>query len=164
MSILLIFGIVFSHEYTTDSAIYCTIHHPLKDVKFKSNKHSIIIESKDSSIHSIKVSLDGKYLTSGIQWIDEWSLKILEWNKYDKIYFTSINIKKISPNSFTATGIIDFHGVKKSIDIPLRYKNGVWSGKFRLCVNDFNIKKPKPFGIYIDDYVTVELEILRGEK
>ena len=162
-AILLMFGIICSQD-NPDSSIFCTIHHPVKDVKFKSNKHSIIIEYVDSTLQNIKIDLDVKYLTCGIKWIDKWSLKILEWNKYDKIKFNTTNIKKISSNSFIATGIIDFHGVKKVIDIPLEYADGAWYGKFDLCVNDFKLIKPRPFGIYINDYVIIELRIFKGER
>jgi polyisoprenoid-binding protein YceI len=122
------------------------------------------MEYKKSILTNLTFDLNTMYLTSGISWIDKWAIQVIEWNKYTKITFRSTSIEKISSTNFSVTGIIDFHGIKKSITIPAVYDNKYLSGKFSLYIMDFNIKKPRPFNIPIDDYATVSYKVLNGDE
>jgi polyisoprenoid-binding protein YceI len=146
-----------------DSFISYIIHHPFKDVSFKSNEqNTAIVYNESNDLEKMDVSVDIKTLKSGIAWIDEWELKIVEWNKFNKIEFKSNKIT-MQGGTYLVEGIITFHGVSKTIVIPTIYDGNVLAGTFDLRITDFSITKPKPFGIPVNDYITVSFRFQNGD-
>lgn len=142
----------------SESTASHTIYHPLKTVTSTSKNIDGTLTIIDSTFSEVTISSEVTSFKCGIKFIDDWAIKIVEYNKYSRVTFTSTTLTP-RQDGYLVTGIMDFHGVKKEIEFPVKtsIKNDMAyaSGSLELTPTDFNIKLPRPFGISIENKLTV---------
>lgn len=141
-----------------------TIFHPFKKVTSKSTEYTSKVFYKNNKLDSIYLVAEVTSFKCGISWIDEWALRIVEWNKYNDI---KIRSKKITHNhkNYTANIILDFHGVSKELNIPITITKAgnKLNSEFFINISDFNLKRPSPFGIPVKEYIKITINLYLGK-
>lgn len=127
------FSIKFSSEHVsgTFEKISGTIHFDEDDLE--SSSFNIQVD--------VKSIATGNFLKNSLAKGKNW----FEADRYPKITFLSTKISK-STSGFIATGNLTMKNVTKSIEIPITFKNKVFSGKFSVNRTDYNIGRME--GIY----------------
>lgn len=164
--ILSIFNFSFSTErifqlYQDSSWATYTVVHPLKTVTSTSTDFSgfaKVTSIGEMSIIEVKVIADPKTFTCGIKFIDNYAIEIIEYHKHKEIKFKGYVVAN-RDNTYIVYGTLTFHGIDKDMRIPVRYEKvgdfiNIY-GKFDIYLDDFKLKRPKVFGMYIDKKLSI---------
>lgn len=98
----------------------------------------------EGRIASGSVVFDASSVNTGIEGLDKHLVgaDFFDATAYPSITFTLSNIAWATTGSSTASGTLDFHGVKKSISFPISYdeKAKTYSADLRIKASDFKLK------------------------
>lgn len=159
MSNLVFSGRVFTLYKDSSWATYQMVH-PLKTVNSTTTNFFGELHF-DSTLNGIQITViaDPKTFSCGTEFIDNYALKIVEYSKYKEIKFTGSFVKKVDEYNYVVYGGLLFHGIYKEMEIPIQLKrNGTYvsaTGEFPVYLSDFNLKRPRPLGMYIDNKLTI---------
>lgn len=151
--------------YQDSSWATYTMIHPLKTVTSTSTNFQG--ELKVSSIGTFTIMqatlvADPKTFTCGIAFIDDYAMEIIEYHKHKEIKFKGKVIAS-RDNTYIIDGTLSFHGVDKEIQIPVIYeRNGKFVniyGEFNIYLADFQLKRPRVFGMYIDKKLYISFKL-----
>lgn len=114
---------------------------------FKDFKGSILFDEANPGAGKFDVVVDVASINTGNS-LQNKHAKSDEWfdaEKYPQIHFTSQAVTKTA-GGYQVTGVLDMHGVKKTVSIPFTFKRsgqgGTFSGSFTVNRSDYNIGKP----------------------
>lgn len=110
---------------------------------FKKVTHSLLVDSK-GLVSSGTVTIDTSSVDTGIEGLDN-HLKnedFFDVTVYPTATFTLEGMTWASGTSATASGTLDFHGVKKAISFPVAYDAAAktYSADLRIKASDFALK------------------------
>jgi len=113
----------------------------------------------ENSMFNVSVDVNSINTGNGMQnkhaLSDDW----FDAKTYPKIKFASKNIEK-TDKGYIAHGKMKMHGVEKDFDMPFKYEGdsnkGVFTSKFKINRNDFNIGGP---GKKASDVMDMELKV-----
>ncbi len=140
----------YSVKFSTDSV----------SGEFEKITGTINFNENDLANSSFNMQVDVKSIATG-NFLKNSHAKGKKWfesDKYPKISFVSTKISK-STNGFIVIGNLTMKDVTKSIEIPLTFKNNIFSGKFSVNRMDYHIGSmegmSKKVGNKIDLQITV---------
>ncbi|MCW3466738.1 YceI family protein [Chitinophaga nivalis] len=114
------------------------------DGYFKTLKGTVVFDEQNPTAAKFDVVIDVASINTG-NWLKNKHARSAKWfdaEKYPEIRFTSTTVSR-SGNQYVAQGILDMHGVKKTISIPFTFlKNGaggVFNGQFKVNRSDFGL-------------------------
>jgi polyisoprenoid-binding protein YceI len=94
---------------------------------------------------------------------DSHAIESMEGIKYPNVTFSSQQVQDNGAGKLTVTGNLNFHGVTKSITIPVtRRESGgmaIFEGNFDLKLTDFKIEKPTLMAISVDDELKMKFSL-----
>jgi polyisoprenoid-binding protein YceI len=117
-----------------------------------------------NTIESIKGTIDisMNILKSDNEDRDEHMLKAIEEVKYPLATYTFSEVKK-TENGYKVSGILDFHGVKKPLDIQAKITtaNGKvnFKGASSFLMSNYNVKPPKLLFLTVRDQVDLDIDV-----
>ena len=157
-----LFSIQFEHK-ANNSYIKYSGSHPLHNWIGVTNNFIFKIDSNNNQF-SIYISAPLKYFDSKNENRDSNMLYYVESLKYPNVTFKSKKFNYTSLDKIILIdGILDFHGIKKSIiaKINLMENSSSIIGKcsFDISLSEFNINKPKLLMLSINDIISIEANI-----
>ena len=109
---------------------------------FKGLKGTVIFSPADLENAKIDVSLDASSIETGNRKKNEHanSADWLDTKKYPQISFASSSFKKVN-DKYVVEGIMNLHGVSKTVLIPFNYseKDGKFTGSFTINRSDYGV-------------------------
>ncbi|MDR3713600.1 MAG: YceI family protein [Puia sp.] len=128
---------------------------------FKGLKGTVAFDEQNPGASKFDVTVDvasintGNGLQNKHARSDEW----FDAAKYPVIHFSSRQVVKAG-NAYEVTGDLDIHGVKKQVVIPFNFQKaaagGVFTGKFTVNRNDYNLGKP---GGDVGEVIKIDLSV-----
>ena len=111
----------------------------------QNNNVSGLIQVNNDSITNIGVVAKVEDFKSGNSSLDSNSYRVLEALKYPNIIFKSLNIEEVD-GMLNIEGLIEFHGIEKSIkisaDLAQTSNSNRLDGEFNINLSDFSIERP----------------------
>ncbi len=90
----------------------------------------------------------------GESWLDE--------KKFPRIMFSSTSFQNTKGNQYSVKGMLEFHGVKKAVEIPFMFlekgNKATFEGKFMLNRKDYGIQG-NMFGFVVGDDLEISLKV-----
>ena len=124
------------------------------------NSHLTIQNTIESIRGTIDISMN--ILKSDNQDRDEHMLKAIEEVKYPLATYTFNDVKK-TDKGYRVSGILDFHGVKKPLDIQAKVitENGKvnFKGTSSFLMSSYNVKPPKMLFLTVRDQVDLDIDV-----
>lgn len=124
------------------------------------NSHLTMQNTIESIKGTIDISMD--ILKSDNQDRDEHMLKTIEEVKYPLATYTFSNVKK-TDKGYIISGILDFHGVKKPLDIQANItktnENIYFKGTSSFLMSSYNVKPPKMLFLTVRDQVDLDIDV-----
>lgn len=106
------------------------------------------------------ISIDLNSFRTGIDLRDRHlKEKYFETKKYPNAVLTHAEGKN---GKFT--GELDLHGVKKAVEGVYQIKGGMFLGRFKTKISDYNIAPAKYMGVGVEDDVEVEISLPETQK
>lgn len=139
-------------------SVYVTFS-PSGSFKAVSEDFSGRVISKEGKVFAKKVKVRVKSFKTGVGLRDEHFQKHLKGKKHPQIYITNVSGEK-----GTASGDIYVAGIKKSIKMKYKIKNGLLLASFSLNTQDFKLKKVKYLGLGVNENVKISVEMPIDEK
>ena len=107
---------------------------------FTGMKGKVQFTPDDLTASKFDVCIDASSVNTGNEKRDKHlrNKDFFDVEKYPTICFSSTEIKKYS-SGYTAIGILEMHGVTKTIEIPFTFKNKELVGNFKIKRKDFKV-------------------------
>lgn len=94
---------------------------------------------------------------------DSHAIESMEGIKYPNVTFSSQQVQDNGSGKLTVTGNLTFHGVTKSITVPVTRKESggmaVYEGAFDLKLTDFKIEKPTLMMVPVEDELKMKFSL-----
>jgi len=154
---------------TSISYVKYTGFHFLHDWSGQSNKFNgtIYIDEMRPSESEITISIPIFSFDSQNGNRDSNMLFVTDEDKYPNIMFSSKVISQIDQSTYDVIGILNFHGIKKEISVPVMVyidSNSIeFKSNFSVNLIDFNINRPKLLLSPIKESIEIEL-FIKGKK
>jgi polyisoprenoid-binding protein YceI len=129
----------------------------------QNNNVSGLIQVNNDSITNIGVVAKVEDFKSGNSSLDSNSYRVLEALKYPNIIFKSLNIEEVD-GMLNIEGLIEFHGIEKSIKISADFaqtsNSNRLDGEFNINLSDFSIERPSLLLKKIDDQIKISFTLV----
>jgi polyisoprenoid-binding protein YceI len=128
--------------------------------EFEKISGTIHFDENDLVNSSFNMQVDVKSIATG-NFLKNSHAKGEKWfdsDKYPKITFVSTKISK-SANGFVVEGNLKMKDVTKAIEIPLTFKNNVFSGKFSVNRMDYNIGSMEGMSKKVGNKIDLEISV-----
>jgi polyisoprenoid-binding protein YceI len=129
----------------------------------QNNNVSGLIQVNNDSITNIGVVAKVEDFKSGNSSLDSNSYRVLEALKYPNIIFKSLNIEEVD-GMLNIEGLIEFHGIEKSIkisaDLAQTSNSNRLDGEFNINLSDFSIERPSLLLKKIDDQIKISFTLV----
>lgn len=94
---------------------------------------------------------------------DSHAIESMEGIKYPNVTFSSQQVQDDGEGKLTVTGNLSFHGVTKSLTIPVTRKvaNGmaIYEGNFDLKLTDFKVERPSLMMVPVEDDLKMKFSL-----
>ena len=122
-----------------------------------------LIKIDDGLILNIGIVAKVTDFKSGNSSLDSNSYRVLEALTFPNIIFKSSEIQKIN-EQITINGLIEFHGIEKSIkisaDLAQTSNSNRLDGEFNINLSDFSIERPSLLLKKIDDQIKISFTLV----
>ena len=128
--------------------------------EFEKISGTISFDEKDLTNSSFNIQIDVKSIATG-NFLKTSHAKGKDWfesDKYPKISFISTKISK-STNGFIVIGDLTMKDVTKSIEIPLTFKNNIFSGKFSVNRIDYHIGSMEGMSKKVGNKIDIQIAV-----
>ena len=129
----------------------------------QNNNVSGLIQLNNNFITNIGVVAKVEDFKSGNSSLDSNSYRVLEALTFPNIIFKSSEIQKIN-EQITINGLIEFHGIEKSIkisaDLAQTSNSNRLDGEFNINLSDFSIERPSLLLKKIDDQIKISFTLV----
>lgn len=145
------------------STVTYSAKHPLH--KWDGVSHDVncalIYNDESKQPESVAVSIKVASFDSDNNNRDSHAMEVLEGLKYPNVTFTSNDIKADENGQLVARGTLTFHGVARSITLPvMRRESGgklTLTGEFPVSMTDYKVERPSLMGLKTDDELILKI-------
>lgn len=129
------------------------------DGAFKGLKANIDFDEANLSASKISATIDASTVKTGNSLRDKHARQGLDAEKYPTIKLESTSITNKGANAYEAKGRLTLKDVTKEIVLPFTFRNNVFSGKFSIITEEYNIDK---FGTPDKVEITLKVPVTKG--
>jgi polyisoprenoid-binding protein YceI len=147
------------------STVTYAMHHPMHSWEAVSHDvtAAIVVDDETKKVETVAVVVRAASFDSKNANRDSHAIESIEGIKYPHITFSSQQVQDDGADKLTVTGNLTFHGVTKSITIPISRKmaNGmaIYEGNFDLKITDFKIEKPTLMMVPVEDELKMKFSL-----
>jgi len=147
-----------------ESNISYFLKHPLHEVEGSTKLFDCTVEMGPDTLKSkITVKVSVAAFNSGNSNRDSHTLEILDAFKYPFVEFVSDSVRH-DGKDFRVFGQLNFHGVKKPINFPVRWlqKDGKTQveAEFKVNLTDHNVKRPSLLMIPTENVMRIKVHVV----
>jgi len=125
--------------------------------RFSGNLH---FDAKNVKASKFSVQVDVQSISTGNGMKNKHakSAKWFDAQKFPFILFTTTNISQ-TPQGYVAEGLLEMHGVKKSVTIPFTFVNNVFVGSFSVNRLDYGIGTMEGMSKKVSNSIKIDLTV-----
>ncbi len=147
------------------STITYAMRHPMHSWEGVSREvtAAIVFDDETKKVETVAVVAKVASFDSQNANRDSHAIESMEGIKYPNVTFSSQQVQDDGAGKLTVTGNLAFHGITKSITIPVTRKMSggmtIYEGSFDLKLTDFKVEKPTLMMVPVEDELKLKFSL-----